>query len=211
MRIAIPIYDGVNVLDVMGPLEMFHWAEIDVVLVAKYIGSVRCMEDVNIAAQSDFANSGDFEVIWVPGGEVAALNRLMYGTDRSYLDYIAKQGKNAQFVCSVCEGALLLAATGLLDGYSVTTHWAFTKCLKDRFKKVTVVDGHPRFWRDRNRLTGGGISAGLDEALELIQMLKGTAKAQNVQLTTQYYPEPPVKSHIPSKEQDCPLGPPPSS
>lgn len=210
MRIAIPIYDGVNVLDVMGPLEMFYWEQIETVLVAKDIGNVRCIENVNIAAQGDFANSGSFEVLWVPGGEVAALNRLMYGPDRSYIDYITKLAESAQFVCSVCEGALLLAAAGLLDGYSVTTHWAFRKCLTDRYKNVTVVDGYPRFWRDRNRLTGGGISAGLDEALELIQILKGTSAAEDAQRTTQYYPDPPVKSQIPTEVRDCPLGPPPT-
>ena len=101
---------------------------------------------------------------------------------RSYLDFLIRQSQKARYVASVCEGALLLAAAGLLGGYAVTTHWAFVPCLTERFPDVKVVDGHPRFCLDRNRLTGGGISSGLDEALALIQLLKGTAVAQSVGL-----------------------------
>lgn len=69
---------------------------------------------------------------------------------------------------------------------------------------MTVAPGHPRFCLDRNRLTGGGISAGLDEALELVVLLKGTVRAQTVQQTTQYYPRPPVTSEIPAATS-CPV------
>ena len=123
---------------------------------------------------------------------------------RVYLDFLVEQSKNVKYVCSVCEGALLLAAAGLLDGYTATTHWAFIPCLTERFKKVIVADGHPRYCLDRDRLTGGGISSGLDEALMLIQLLLGTAAAQSVQQTTQYYPRPPVTSEIP-KADGCPV------
>ena len=98
---------------------------------------------------------------------------------------------------------MLLAAAGLLDGYEATTHWAFIACLK-RFKGVTVVEGHPRYHLDRDRLTGGGISSGLDESLRLIELLNGTAAAEQVQLMTQYYPSPPVGSAIPDTN-DCAL------
>jgi cyclohexyl-isocyanide hydratase len=123
---------------------------------------------------------------------------------RGYLDFLIQQSGHARYVCSVCEGALLLAAAGLLYGYTATTHWAFIPCLSERFPKVTVAPGHPRFCLDRNRLTGGGISAGLDEALELVTLLKGTVTAQSVQQTTQYYPRPPVASEIPTATS-CPM------
>jgi transcriptional regulator GlxA family with amidase domain len=90
---------------------------------------------------------------------------------------------------------MLLAAAGLLDGYTVTTHWAFYPCMA-RFPKVTLASGYPRYCLDRTRLTGGGISSGLDEALMLIQLLSGTEAAQQVQRSTQYYPRPPVTSEI---------------
>jgi len=125
---------------------------------------------------------------------------------RTYLDFLIRQSRNARYVASVCEGALLLAAAGLLDGYEATTHWAFIGCLTERFPKVKVIDGHPRFHLDRNRLTGGGISSGLDEALRLIELLRGTAVAQSVQQVMQYYPQPPVASEIPPAPP-CPVPP----
>jgi transcriptional regulator GlxA family with amidase domain len=97
----------------------------------------------------------------------------------------------------------LLAAAGLLDGYEATTHWAFIPCLK-QFPKIKVVEGYPRFVLDRNRLTGGGISSGLDEALKLVELLAGYETAQRVQRTTQYYPAPPVASAL-TPVDACPI------
>jgi transcriptional regulator GlxA family with amidase domain len=80
----------------------------------------------------------------------------------------------------------------------VTTHWAFIPYLIAYHPDVRVSDGHPRFVIDRNRITGGGISSGLDEALKLIELLAGREAAISVQQVTQYYPEPPVASAIPN-------------
>jgi transcriptional regulator GlxA family with amidase domain len=103
----------------------------------------------------------------------------------------------------VCEGALLLARCGLLDGYQATTHWAFAQCLR-KFPRIDVVSDNPRFVVSGNRLTGGGISSGLDEALKLIELLFDEATAIDVQQTTQYYPRPPVFSTIPPAPA-CPI------
>jgi cyclohexyl-isocyanide hydratase len=134
----------------------------------------------------------------VPGGNPKELDRIIYDPSRAYLDFVQAQAARSAYLCSVCEGALLLAAAGLLDGYEATTHWAFIPYLLENYPQVKVVDGHPRFALDRNRLTGGGISSGLDEALQLISLLAGTAAAEAVQQTTQYYPDPPVSSLIPN-------------
>lgn len=89
------------------------------------------------------------------------------------------RGKKARFVTSVCEGALLLAAAGLLDGYEATTHWAFIPCLKE-FPTVKVVEGNPRFVVDRNRVTGGGISSGLENFWSIsLSMPNGTFSGEN--------------------------------
>jgi transcriptional regulator GlxA family with amidase domain len=197
MIIGIPVYDDVDMLDVTGPYEMFSWAGIDVELIAETAGTVRFRKGFRFEVGKAFKDASRYDALWVPGGDPAALVGLMEDPKRTYLDFPVQQSTKVPLVASVCEGALLLAAAGLLDGYEATTHWAFIPCLMGRFPKVKVVDGYPRYHLDRNRLTGGGISSGLDEALKLIEMLLGTATAQDVQQSTQYYPNPPVSSEIP--------------
>jgi transcriptional regulator GlxA family with amidase domain len=217
MLIGIPVYEGFDLLDVTGPWEMFHWAKQDkraadlcVQLVAEVPGAVACNGGLTINVKAGLADAPQFDVIWTPGGAPDALHRLMYGAKRPYLDFLARQAAGAKWVCSVCEGALLLAQAGLLDGYTVTTHWAFVPCFLDRFPKVVIADGFPRYVQDRNRLTGGGISSGLDESLQLIRLLYGEAVAEGVQQNTQYYPDPPVSSQIPQTNY-CPVPAPPAA
>jgi cyclohexyl-isocyanide hydratase len=150
-----------------------------------------------------FTELPTLDVLWVPGGDPSALKKLMTDSKRTYLDFLCSSSCKARFVTSVCEGALLLAAAGLLDGYEATTHWSFIPCLKE-FPKVKVVEGHPRFVVDRNRITGGGISSGLDEAFKLVELLSSYEVAQKVQQVTQYYPCPPVASTLPEAEK-CPF------
>jgi transcriptional regulator GlxA family with amidase domain len=204
MIIGIPVYEGVDVLDVTGPFEMFTWAGYDIEIVAEKKGRVVCNGGLVIEAQA-FAKASDWDVLWTPGGNVKALNRLLGPDGTAYRQFLNHKASDARYVCSVCEGALILAAAGLLDGFTVTTHWAFIPCLLGPYPKIKLADGHPRFVLDGNRLTGGGISSGLDEALELIKLLSGEAAAMQVQQTTQYYPDPPVSSAIPNTIT-CPLG-----
>ena len=199
--VGMPVYDAVDMLDVTGPHEMLSWAGIDVELVAAKKGMHCFRNGFNFEVTKSFAKASRYDVLWVPGGDPAALNVLM--KDEKYLGFLRAKAAEAQIVASVCEGAMLLAAAGLLDGYEATTHWAFIPCFK-RFKKVKVVEGHPRYHLDRNRLTGGGISSGLDETLKLIELLQGTDAARAVQLSTQYFPCPPVSGVIPPTST-CPL------
>jgi len=203
MIIGIPVYDKVDLLDVTGPREMFSWMETPkakVHIIAEKPGEITSRDGFTFKATHGFDDIKSLDVLWVPGGDPAALKLLMSGP-RSYLDFLIRVSADAQYVCSVCEGAMLLAKAGLLDGYFATTHWYFVPCLKQYFPKVKVVDGYPRFILDRNRLTGGGISSGLDEALRLIELLGGTEQARQVQIGTQYYPDPPVSSSIPPVEK----------
>jgi transcriptional regulator GlxA family with amidase domain len=200
MIIGIPVYDQVDMLDVAGPFEMFDWAGFEIDLLAERTGMARFRhKGFRFEVTKSFADAGPYDALWVPGGEPDALAKIVDDPKQTYLNFLRSQAGKVKYLCSVCEGAVLLAAAGLLDGYSATTHWYFTPCFA-RYPKVTIVEGHPRFVLDRDRLTGGGISSGLDEALMLIQLLQGTAAAQGVQQTTQYYPDPPVSSDIPAPE-----------
>jgi transcriptional regulator GlxA family with amidase domain len=208
MKIGIPVYPKVDLLDVTGPYEMFQWMNqsglpADVQLVAQRPGHVTTRDGFTFKVRTGFADVKTLDVLWVPGGDPLALKALMSDPRRTYLDFLVRHAGKARYVASVCEGALLLAAAGLLDGYKATTHWAFVPCLK-QFPKVKVVKGHPRFVVDRNRITGGGISSGLDEALKLIELLGDRKVAQAVQRVTQYYPKPPVTSRLPAAKS-CPF------
>jgi cyclohexyl-isocyanide hydratase len=198
MRIVIPVYENVDMLDVCGPWEMFRWAGFDVTMVAEQPGEVTFNNGFRFCVPDGLDAAIPCDALWVPGGNPDSLSRIIHDADRTYLAWLEAQAAESRYVCSVCEGALLLAAAGLLDGCRATTHWAFIPYLIENYPHVTIADGHPRFVLDGNRLTGGGISSGLDEALKLIALLAGEAMAQSVQQTTQYYPQPPVASCIPN-------------
>ena len=208
MIIGIPIYQKVDTLDVTGPYEILSLMKdfaptlaVEVYLIAAKPGTITTRDGLLLKPHKVFSDLPKLDVLWVPGGDPTALKKLM--NNRVYLDFLITRSQGAQFVCSVCEGAMLLAKAGLLDGYEATTHWAFIPCLQE-FPAVKVVAGYPRFVVDRNRLTGGGISSGLDEALKLVELLSSYEVAQQVQQRTQYYPCPPVASVIPPPGA-CPL------
>ena len=210
MIIGIPIFQKVDLLDVAGPYEILSLMkefdstlDAEVYLIAAKSGTVTTRDGLKLKPHKVFSEVPQLDVLWVPGGDPSALTKLMNDPARTYLNFLITRSESARFVCSVCEGALLLAKAGLLDGYEATTHWAFIPCLR-QFPAVKVVGGYPRFVVDRNRVTGGGISSGLDEALKLVELLSSYEVAQQVQQRTQYYPCPPVASVIPFSDQ-CPL------
>lgn len=201
--IGIPVYPDVDLLDVTGPHEIFKWMDgVTVELIADKDdgGSITTRDQFTFQTTHTFETASKLDVLWVPGGAPSALNRQLANTN--YMNFLKAQA-NARYVCSVCEGGILLAGSGLADGYLMTTHWAFLPCLA-KFPKVKVAQGFPRFVLDRNRLTGGGISSGLDEAFKLVELLAGYETAQSIQRTTQYYPCPPVASEL-KPATSCPL------
>jgi transcriptional regulator GlxA family with amidase domain len=210
VKIVMPVYENVEMLDLCGPYEMFRWAGFEVELVAEVPGLVPFNQGFSFEVPNGLGAATRCDALWVPGGNPDSLSRIIHDPERTYLDFLVGQAAASEYVCSVCEGALLLAAAGLLDCYEVTTHWAFIPYLLENHPKVKIADGHPRFRLDRDRLTGGGISSGLDEALKLIELLGGTATAKSVQRTTQYYPDPPVSSEIPNSIKS-PMPAPPTS
>jgi transcriptional regulator GlxA family with amidase domain len=206
MKLGIPIYERVNLLDVAGPLEMFYWAgrsnPLETVLVSSDGRGVTSINGVRFEAQASFAEVPTLDILWVPGGDPAMLENIMKDPNSPYLEYLRQVAVGAAWVCSVCEGALLLARAGLLDGYRATTHWRFIKCLQ-RFPKIDVDTQRKRFLVCENRLTGGGVSSGLDESLELVRILFGEDTAKSVQMTTEYFPRPPVMGNLPAEAPGC--------
>src|SRR5690348_10892630 len=122
MKLGIPVYQGVNLLDVAGPLEMFYWAgqenTLETVLVSEDGGAVTSINGVRFDAQASFAETPSLDILWVPGGAPDALAAMMRNPESAYLRYLRQVAASAMWVCSVCEGALLLARAGLLDGHA---------------------------------------------------------------------------------------------
>ena len=204
-NIAIPIYEGVDLMDVAAPYEMFNWMgyywqdhTVTVELVEATGRPIKTRDGLKLTPDKSFDDYDQAQLLWVPGGDLPQLQALMQ--DDCYLNFLRAQSAAATYVTSVCEGALLLASAGLLDGYAATTHWYFIPCLK-AFPAVKVADGYPRYVVDRNRVTGGGISSGLDEALELIALVSSYEIAKQVQLITQYFPRPPINGDIPGQKK----------
>lgn len=206
--IGIPVYDGVDLLDVAVPYELFNWMaqlEPDTNPAApQRVVRLLSADGPSVVTRDGLPLGGDLgslrgaakvDLLWVPGADPVRLQALMLNDE--VCGALRRLSGEAEYTVSVCEGALLLAAAGLLDGYRATTHWAFRACL-DLFPEVTVVNGFPRFEPDRNRITGGGISSGLDEALYIIGLLAGEFVAGAVQLNIQYRPCPPFNSGDPS-------------
>lgn len=206
--IGITIYQGVDLMDVAAPYEIFNWMaenwkqsrEVKVYLIAETNLAVMTRDRLQLQPHKTFDQVPRLDLLWVPGADPAELKKRM--GDAVFLNFLRTRSQSAKYVTSVCEGALLLASAGLLDGYSATTHWAFIPCLQG-FPDIKVADGFPRFVVDDGngathgiRVTGGGISSGIDEALELVRRIAGEAVANEVQLTVQYFPKPPVHANL---------------
>ena len=196
INLGIPLYPTFDSLDVLGPLQVFSYApNISVSLIASTLDAVTSLEGVRILPDFAFDSFADpesarLDVLFVPGASdvVSPLRQGPLGQNE-FLDFIVSQARHARLVCSVCTGALLLGAAGLLDGHVATTHWTQLGTLE--LFPCTVAAGYPRYVHSGNRVTGGGISSGIDEAFYIVSLLSGVEAAEECQLKMQYRPEPP--------------------
>ena len=190
LKAGIPLYTGFDSLDVLGPYQTFTMAGMDRYLAGPSRSLVTSFEGVSIEPRVSFDDCPQLDVLFVPGGSDPVSQVLLKGHpgENAYLDFLIRQAPGARFVCSVCTGALLLAGAGLLDGHVATTHWAYKDVL--RLFPCTVPDDYRRYVLSGNRITGAGISSGLDEALYIVSLLYGTDVARRGQLSMQYRPQP---------------------
>lgn len=194
-RMVIPVYPDFDILDVSGPLAMFAATDIKPVLAAESPGLVKCLQGIAFNIELNLPRLSISDAIWVPGGFGSGYESQFSGTS-PLVNWLKAEGSKAGYVCSVCTGALLLAAAGLLNGYTVTTHWQFQQSLA-MFPGVRLAPGFPRYWIDRNRITGGGVSSGLDASLATIAVLCNSTHAMMAQLVNQYAPDPPFHAGTP--------------
>jgi len=198
-RIAILLYDGLTALDFIAPHQAWCMFA-DIFLVSKDGEPITTDSAIVMHATHSFETCPqDLDVFFVPGG--MSTFDLMLETET--VEFVRERGERARFVTSVCNGAIVLGAAGLLDGYRAATHWATYEMLKLTGTVEAVSD---RVVIDRNRLTGGGVTAGLDFGLIVLSKLLGEQVGKNAQLILEYNPAPPFETGHPSIADEETLG-----
>ena len=189
-RIGFLLYPHVTQLDMTGPAQFLsRMSDTEIHLVWKDKAPVMTDAGFSVVPTDDLASCPSLDMICMPGG--AGQVPLM--GDADVLGWIARQGAQAQYVTSVCSGSLLLGAAGLLNGYKAGCHWAYREMLA-AFGATPIPD---RVVTDRNRITGGGVTAGIDFALTVIARIRGESEAKAIQLAYEYAPQPPFNSGRP--------------
>ena len=184
MNIGMLIFPDMTQLDFSGPHEVFaQFPDCTIKVVAQKAGPVTARGGLQIVADTALAGAPQFDLIFVPGG--AGVGALL--ENHEVLEFLRAQARGAKYVTSVCTGALALGAAGLLQGYRATTHWLSLDLLKF-FGALVARD---RVVIDRNRITGGGVTAGIDFALTVAAELFGANAAKAMQLMIEYNPAPP--------------------
>jgi len=192
LAIGILIYPNVTQLDATGPAQVLARVPgATLHMIWKTREPIPTDAGFSIVPNTTFADCPKLDVICVPGGggQVALM------TDHETLDFLRKQAETARYVTSVCTGSLVLGAAGLLKGYRSACHWAWREMLSD-FGAVPVAE---RVVRDRNRISGGGVTAGIDFGLTVAAELAGEEVAKSIQLVLEYDPHPPFDSGSPEK------------
>lgn len=196
MDIGFLLYPEVTALDAIGPYEvMARVPGARVQFVAERAGPVAGQHGVVIAAHRSFMDCPPLDVLCVPGGH--GQTALM--EDGLTLAFLRQQAEHARWVTAVCTGSLLLGAAGLLRGYRATTHWRYMDCLRD----LGAVPVRKRIVSDRNRVTGAGVSAGIDLGLFLAALVAGEQVAQSIQLQLEYDPQPPFQVGSPDRADEA--------
>ncbi|HEV8657964.1 MAG TPA: DJ-1/PfpI family protein [Thermoanaerobaculia bacterium] len=194
MRIAALVFPRLTQLDLTGPYEV--WSRVpgaEVMLVASSLEAVRSEFGLPIVPSTTFDDAPQSDLLFCPGGP--GVNDAIL--DQRLLSFIRAQAEHAQFVTAVCTGSLILGAAGLLDGYRAATHWTAMELLP-LFGAIPVDE---RVVRDRNRITGGGVTAGIDFALAVVAEWRGPEVAKQIQLAIEYDPQPPFDSGHPRRAE----------
>ena len=197
MKIVMLAYPGMTPLDLMGPLQTWtFWPGAEVQVVWKHTNPVMTDTGMAVVPTHSFETAFDApDIVFVPGGTKATFELTQ---DAETLEFLRAKAKTASWVTSVCTGALVLGAAGLLQGYKATTHWAAKEALSAFGAEVT----EGRYVIDRDRATGGGVTAGIDFGLAMIAEIAGEELAKAAQLAMEYSPKPPFNSGTPEEASE---------
>ena len=192
MKIAYVFYPDFTALDLVGPYEVIsRWPEADVHFVSSTLEPIRCDAGLTVIPTNTPESLPDPDLIVVPGSG----NPVPVLSDQVLIDWLRDAAPGCQWTASVCTGAGLYAAAGLLEGKKTTTHWGF----RDNLKAMGVEVVADRVVWQGNHISGAGVSAGIDMALALTERVHGRKLAESLQLVIEYDPQPPFDTGSPDK------------
>ena len=192
MKIACVLYPDFTALDLVGPYEVIsRWPDAEVHFLAGSLEPVRCDAGLTVIPTDTPDTLPHPDLIVVPGSG----NPVPVLSDQVLVDWLRAAAPGCQWTASVCTGAGLYAAAGLLEGKTTTTHWGF----RDNLKAMGVDVVADRVVWQGNHVSGAGVSAGIDMALSLTERVHGRELAESLQLVIEYDPQPPFDSGSPSK------------
>jgi len=199
VSVAFLIYPGVTQLDFTGPAQVLsRLGNVKVDFVWKQRDPVPTDAGFSVLPTATFGDLAAADILCVPGG-LACVDII---EDDEVLAWLRGVGERSAWVTSVCTGSLILGAAGLLRGYRAACHWAWREHLR-RFGAEPVAT---RVVFDRNRVTGGGVTAGIDFALALTAAIRGEDHARLIQLALEYDPAPPFDCGSPERAGEALLG-----
>lgn len=185
-------YPGMFLQDFVGPLTVFEaLMNRDIHILWKEKKQIETGSLIKIMPTTTYAECPkDLDVLFLPGGVPGTLEMMQ---DKESLDFIREKAKTTKYLTSVCTGSLILGAAGLLNGYKAASHWVTLDVLKE----FGAIPSDARIVEDRNRITGGGVTAGIDFGLTLAAKLRSKTYAEAVQLYIEYNPQPPFNAGSP--------------
>ncbi len=192
MKIGFLIYPNVTALDFTGPAQVFsQLAQCDIYFIGKNNDAVQTDAGFSLNPTTSIQECPQMDLLCIPGG----LGQKVVADDPQFMDFIQQQAKEAKYLTSVCSGSLILAKAGLLKGYRATSHWAAL----DQLNQFGAIAVDQRVVIDGNRISGGGVTAGIDFGLTLVAKLFGEKVAKHIQLGLEYDPAPPFDCGSPKK------------
>lgn len=192
-KIGFVIFPNLTQLDFTGPLQVLsRLPQSTVYIAAKSLEPVPSDCGLGLVPTTTFADCPPLDLLCVPGGGVGV---MAAAGDRETIDFVRSQARQAKYVTSVCTGAFILGAAGILRGRRATTHWAFA----DLLPMVGATHEKARIVKDGNVITAGGVTSGIDFGLSVIAEIAGEDVAKAIQLGVEYDPAPPFNCGHPDR------------
>jgi cyclohexyl-isocyanide hydratase len=196
-NVGFVIFPELTQLDFTGPQQVLaRMPQSAMHIVAKSPSPVPSDSGLSLVPTHTFANCPQLDLICVPGGSTGVVQAMGH---RATIEFVRRQSASAQYITSVCTGAFILGAAGLLRGRRATTHWAFTELLP----LVGAIHEKARIVRDGNLITAGGVTSGIDFGLSMVGEIAGETTAQTIQLSLEYNPAPPFDAGHPDRAPDA--------